>query len=229
MTLGLFLQLQRSPSSPFAAKCDSCDMPTDDEETNGVINHIRPSSQRQSSLSHSRLNGTPRTTNRVRFDLDDRAGSPQPEEWVDDDDYLTSPSQRAPLLTNVKPPSSSPFLSESFQPEDYLPDARPKNGMRSAFMNMANSIIGAGIIGQTYAFRQAGMTMGIILLITLTGTGAPGSHSALGLTPDGKKNTDTAKGSSARNLLAARRLPPVVVNNQKPATPAREHQPEMKS
>lgn len=35
-------------------------------------------------------------------------------------------------------------------------------------MNMANSIIGAGIIGQPYAFRQAGMTMGIILLIGLT-------------------------------------------------------------
>jgi solute carrier family 38 (sodium-coupled neutral amino acid transporter), member 11 len=35
-------------------------------------------------------------------------------------------------------------------------------------MNMANSIIGAGIIGQPYAFRQAGMTMGIILLVALT-------------------------------------------------------------
>jgi sodium-coupled neutral amino acid transporter 11 len=37
-------------------------------------------------------------------------------------------------------------------------------------MNMANSIIGAGIIGQPYAFRQAGMTMGIILLLALTVT-----------------------------------------------------------
>ncbi|EXJ53850.1 hypothetical protein A1O7_09186 [Cladophialophora yegresii CBS 114405] len=63
---------------------------------------------------------------------------------------------------------------------------------------MANSIIGAGVIGQPYAFRQAGTTMGIILLIALTGTGAPGSHSALfGLTLEGKKNTDAAKGSSA--------------------------------
>lgn len=35
-------------------------------------------------------------------------------------------------------------------------------------MNMANSIIGAGIIGQPYAFRQAGLTMGIVLLISLT-------------------------------------------------------------
>jgi sodium-coupled neutral amino acid transporter 11 len=37
-----------------------------------------------------------------------------------------------------------------------------------AFMNMANSIIGAGIIGQPYAFRQAGLGMGIFLLVALT-------------------------------------------------------------
>ena len=35
-------------------------------------------------------------------------------------------------------------------------------------MNMANSIIGAGIIGQPYAFRRAGLAMGIILLVSLT-------------------------------------------------------------
>lgn len=37
-------------------------------------------------------------------------------------------------------------------------------------MNMANSIIGAGIIGQPYALRQAGLTMGILLLVGLTVT-----------------------------------------------------------
>ncbi|KAJ2905242.1 Transmembrane amino acid transporter family protein [Zalerion maritima] len=45
---------------------------------------------------------------------------------------------------------------------------RPRSGMKSAFMNMANSIIGAGIIGQPYAFRQAGMLAGIVLLVGLT-------------------------------------------------------------
>jgi solute carrier family 38 (sodium-coupled neutral amino acid transporter), member 11 len=35
-------------------------------------------------------------------------------------------------------------------------------------MNMANSIIGAGIIGQPYAFLQAGLTMGVLLLVALT-------------------------------------------------------------
>ncbi|KAF4587660.1 Transmembrane amino acid transporter family protein [Ophiocordyceps camponoti-floridani] len=45
---------------------------------------------------------------------------------------------------------------------------RPKSNLQSAFMNMANSIIGAGIIGQPYAFRQAGLLTGIILLVALT-------------------------------------------------------------
>ncbi|OCT52163.1 Vacuolar amino acid transporter [Cladophialophora carrionii] len=141
-----------------------------DSPTESVGHESRPPPLRQSSLSHPRPPGTPRTNNRVRFDLEHVASSPQPDEWVDEEDYLNSPSQRAPLLTDITPPSESPFLSESFQPEDYLPDARPKSGMSSAFMNMANSIIGAGIIGQPYAFRQAGMTMGIILLVALTAT-----------------------------------------------------------
>ena len=142
--------------------------------------------KRQSSLSYPSRGSqprAPRTPNRVRFDLtiegshaeDHEANGHMPgsPDWVDEEDYLDgdgrSPTgQRLPLLTDITPPSSSPFLSDSFQPEDHLPDARPKSGMRNAFMNMANSIIGAGIIGQPYAFRQAGMTMGIILLAGLT-------------------------------------------------------------
>lgn len=129
----------------------------------------RPAPKRQSSLSHPRPDGTPRTSNRVRFDLEDHVVSEQPE-WLDEEDYIDSHAipQNAPLLTDITPPSQSPFLSDAFQPEDHLPNARPKSGMSSAFMNMANSIIGAGIIGQPYAFRQAGLTMGVILLVVLT-------------------------------------------------------------
>lgn len=132
----------------------------------------RPQVKRQSSLSQGRANGTPRTTNRVRFDSQEHILPSRPIASLDldDEDYLNSPNdgQHRPLLTDITPPSSSPFQDDSFQPEDHLPNARPKSGMRSAFMNMANSIIGAGIIGQPYAFRQAGLTMGIILLIGLT-------------------------------------------------------------
>jgi solute carrier family 38 (sodium-coupled neutral amino acid transporter), member 11 len=144
----------------------------------------RPGTKRQSSLSQPPSGGqprTPRTPNRVRFDLDDVPSSPDNPRanghppgsplWIDEDDYLHSnvdARQHAPLLSGITAPSDSPFLSDSFQPEDHLPNARPKSGIRSAFMNMANSIIGAGIIGQPYAFRQAGLTMGIILLVSLT-------------------------------------------------------------
>ncbi|EMG46407.1 Vacuolar amino acid transporter, putative, partial [Candida maltosa Xu316] len=40
--------------------------------------------------------------------------------------------------------------------------------MRMAFMNMANSILGAGIIGQPYAFRNSGLVGGILVMILLT-------------------------------------------------------------
>ncbi|KAK9466775.1 transmembrane amino acid transporter protein-domain-containing protein [Lipomyces arxii] len=43
-----------------------------------------------------------------------------------------------------------------------------KNGMKMAFMNMANSIIGAGIIGQPYALLQCGLITGVVALVTLT-------------------------------------------------------------
>ncbi|KAI9827015.1 MAG: hypothetical protein M1826_006494 [Phylliscum demangeonii] len=68
-------------------------------------------------------------------------------------------AHRAPLLT--APRSLSGDVGDL---------ARPKSGMRSAFMNMANSIIGAGIIGQPYAFRQAGLATGVVLLLALTVT-----------------------------------------------------------
>ena len=103
--------------------------------------------------------------------------------WIEEEDYLShhnaaargdrrsSMGQRAPLLTDIEAPSVTVATSgEDFNAEDLLETARPKSGMRSAFMNMANSIIGAGIIGQPYAFRQAGLATGIILLVALTVT-----------------------------------------------------------
>ena len=107
--------------------------------------------------------------------------------WIEEEDYLSSQhnaapaadrrsstGQRAPLLTDIEAPSvtvaTSGEFGEDFNAEELLETARPKSGMRSAFMNMANSIIGAGIIGQPYAFRQAGLATGIVLLVALTFT-----------------------------------------------------------
>ncbi|GAD95536.1 amino acid transporter [Paecilomyces variotii No. 5] len=146
--------------------------------------------KRQSSISQPLPDGqrrTPRTPNRVRFDLDEQTeeqerlsnGHVRPSEdmsWMDEEDYLgggsraarSSTGQRAPLLTGIEAPSVTLATSEEFFPEEHLESARPRSGLRMAFMNMANSIIGAGIIGQPYAFRQAGLVMGFILLVGLT-------------------------------------------------------------
>ncbi|KAL4964788.1 putative amino acid transporter [Aspergillus stella-maris] len=132
---------------------------------------------------------TPRTQNRVRFDIEDdtedesRADGDRRDSddvlWVDEEDYGDTDrglsgrhhsGQRIPLLTNIEAPSVTLATSDEFFPEEHLEDARPRSGMKMAFMNMANSIIGAGIIGQPYALRQSGMVMGIILLVGLTAT-----------------------------------------------------------
>lgn len=88
-----------------------------------------------------------------------------------DDDHHDG--HRMPLLTSMEAPSIR--LANDLDDADAA-DAveeemrRPKSGLQSAFMNMANSIIGAGIIGQPYALRQAGLLAGVVLLVALTAT-----------------------------------------------------------
>ncbi|KAB8200279.1 transmembrane amino acid transporter protein-domain-containing protein [Aspergillus parasiticus] len=145
--------------------------------------------QRQSSFAQPVAEGqrrAPRTLNRVRFDLDDDTedehrsnGYPRHsgDSWLEEEDYArgdntrsgrSATGQTVPLLTDIEAPSVTLATSEDFFPEEHLENARPRSGMRMAFMNMANSIIGAGIIGQPYALRQAGMLMGLTLLVALT-------------------------------------------------------------
>ncbi|KAK5171407.1 uncharacterized protein LTR77_004551 [Saxophila tyrrhenica] len=147
---------------------------------------VKPPPRRQSSLAQRRPDGTPRTPHRVRFEVAEpdtirEANGDVPhsshDAWLDEEDYMengsdrrSSTGQRAPLLTDIEAPSVTLANEMDFNPEDHLETARPKSGTKSAFMNMANSIIGAGIIGQPYAFKQAGLFTGIFLLITLTVT-----------------------------------------------------------
>lgn len=178
-------------------------------QTTTTIGSVSPTKKplperRQSSLSLAPPDGaprTPRTTNRVRFEVEERDNSGNAANgriadlaWqVEEEDYDASAdqrrslSQRAPLLTGIEAPSVTVASTDlNFNAEDLLESSRPKSGIKNAFMNMANSIIGAGIIGMThhlprgsrytegkhkgqpYAFRQAGLTMGIILLVALT-------------------------------------------------------------
>jgi sodium-coupled neutral amino acid transporter 11 len=166
---------------------------------NGTANG---NAKRQSSFAQPRPDGTPRTPNRVRFDFDERPvypdmnGNARGPEWIelqgedsmDETRYSESGDgervQRLPLLTGIEAPAVT-LATEDFDPEDHLESARPRSGMRSAFMNMANSIMcvyalhcasdvvltasrGAGIIGQPYAFRNAGLISGTVLLVGLT-------------------------------------------------------------
>ncbi|KAF2275247.1 uncharacterized protein EI97DRAFT_420880 [Westerdykella ornata] len=141
-----------------------------------------PDGKRHSSFAQPRPGGTPRTPNRVRFEEDpvrrSLNGNPHGAEWVEleGEDYMDANGyqgsegrervQRLPLLTGIEAPTVT--LADEFDPEEHLENARPRSGMRSAFMNMANSIIGAGIIGQPYAFRNAGLVAGTALLVGLT-------------------------------------------------------------
>lgn len=111
--------------------------------------------RRQSSFAKPRDNGTPRTPHRVRFNVDDTLnemrtpnGDAHMNGWIEEEDYMSSEEQndsrgqRAPLLTDIEAPSVT-LASEDvdFNAEDLLESARPKSGMQSAFMNMANSIM----------------------------------------------------------------------------------------
>lgn len=133
---------------------------------------------------------TPRTPNRVRFDLRPTAIPPPANGFhdgrhssgsEDGDLQYAEPDHRAngdgharyPLLTDIEAPSvtlaNSPWgADDDVHSWAEAERARPKSGLKSAFMNMANSIIGAGIIGQPYAFRQAGLLAGVVLLVGLT-------------------------------------------------------------
>lgn len=132
---------------------------------------------------------TPRSAHRVRFDLtpavmgqgNGSAGgrmsmsSDSHRFSIEDPDrFSTDSHHRMPLLTDMEAPSVA--VANQWGGGDDDDDAdqlerdmrRPKSGMKSAFMNMANSIIGAGIIGQPYAMRQAGLLSGTLLLVGLT-------------------------------------------------------------
>ncbi|KIH91594.1 solute carrier family 38 (sodium-coupled neutral amino acid transporter), member 11 [Sporothrix brasiliensis 5110] len=143
-----------------------------------------------SSADSSSSLRTPRTPNRVRFDLRPVAngGTAPHGNYSDDDDddddmdhfdldnapENVDRQHRLPLLTDIEAPSVTLARSGEIDTQVDVEEwaererSRPKSGLSSAFMNMANSIIGAGIIGQPYAMKQAGLVAGTVLLVVLT-------------------------------------------------------------
>ncbi|GMK53827.1 hypothetical protein CspeluHIS016_0104130 [Cutaneotrichosporon spelunceum] len=95
--------------------------------------------------------------------------APEDSHLSDDDDEGNH--DQAPLLSREDRTVGRPSLEneiESFA--DALgdgPAARATGTLLDGIANMANSILGAGIIGLPYAIRQAGFVTGITLLIVL--------------------------------------------------------------
>lgn len=88
---------------------------------------------------------------------------------------LTAPSEQGTLISNDFEMRESFELQpiRSFRDEILVLEQHPEpesggSTMRMAFMNMANSILGAGIIGQPYAFKNSGLVGGIVLMVFLT-------------------------------------------------------------
>ncbi|KAG4029609.1 hypothetical protein MFRU_015g01470 [Monilinia fructicola] len=153
----------------------------DEDEDKDIIVHSGAGQGQDEHQAH-----TPRTPNRVRFDLPalengglntNHGRAPPVYDDDEDEEPRVHPSFRnqpfTPLLTGIEAPSVTVASGPWHNDEDVHTWAerersRPKSNLRNAFMNMANSIIGAGIIGQPYAFRQAGLLTGVILLVALT-------------------------------------------------------------
>ena len=116
---------------------------------------LLPQPHRQSSFAQPRADGTPRTPNRVQFDDAPTVRTLSPRHsmnstlWMEEEDYMNRNAgsngrnaQRVPLLTDIEAPSVTVASADiGFNAEDLLESSRPKSGMRSAFMNMANSIM----------------------------------------------------------------------------------------
>lgn len=147
--------------------------------------HKRASSLRNisgSSDGRGRSPNTPRTPKEVRFELpvvtidDVEAGRAASEERDsaemqtrdyrrdsedDGDGHNDEDNHNAPLL-----PSASTAIDSALALDNPLD--RKTSSLQAAISNMSNSILGAGIIGQPYAIKEAGLITGVTLLVVLT-------------------------------------------------------------
>ncbi|WVQ78522.1 hypothetical protein IAT38_000608 [Cryptococcus sp. DSM 104549] len=123
----------------------------------------QPSSRRGSRRSSKTDDGSERNKGND-LELEERGGilfkAP------DDDNELDEDSATAPLLaTTTRREAMTEEERQLVLAEG--PDSASRGTLLDAVTNMANSIIGAGIVGLPYAISQAGFVMGIFLLIAL--------------------------------------------------------------
>lgn len=80
-----------------------------------------------------------------------------------EDENEREPHQRASFGIDMLPSASSTASSSTT-----IVSSSGSSNMKMAFMNMTNSILGAGIIGQPLAFRNSGFLGGILVMVGLT-------------------------------------------------------------
>jgi sodium-coupled neutral amino acid transporter 11 len=102
--------------------------------------------------------------NEARESLESTPKDGSSRESFDDIDDTSAALDEARLLPSTP---GEPHLGQN-EALEALAEQSGKSNLKMAFMNMANSIIGAGIIGQAYAIRQAGLITGTILFVVLT-------------------------------------------------------------
>ncbi|OWZ57491.1 solute carrier family 38 (sodium-coupled neutral amino acid transporter), member 11 [Cryptococcus neoformans] len=141
-----------------------------EEQSTAGPSHSRSSSVLAATAAGS-VSSSRRESRRNSKDREIRDGGRDGDDHVlfraAEEDIELQDSATAPLLAGA---AASPRLLES--EEHHLLEteghkAASRGSILDAVTNMANSIIGAGIVGLPYAVSQAGFVMGVFLLIAL--------------------------------------------------------------
>ncbi|GMF54648.1 unnamed protein product [[Candida] boidinii] len=85
---------------------------------------------------------------------------------LDNDDFNLRDDNSNSNTNNYHTDSSEP--QSNLDVASFIATLAGKSGMKGAFFNMANSILGAGVIGQAYAIKNTGVATGLIVLVILT-------------------------------------------------------------
>ncbi|WVQ71891.1 hypothetical protein IAR50_001433 [Cryptococcus sp. DSM 104548] len=133
-----------------------------------------PSRSRSSShlagsrSGHGSVSSSRRGSRRGSKDQDVERGESDILFKAPEEDLEMEDSASAPLLASGSSRRGSAITQEEL---DLLeiegPNSASRGGLVEAVTNMANSIIGAGIIGLPYAVAEAGFVMGIFLIIAI--------------------------------------------------------------
>ncbi|GJJ72802.1 solute carrier family 38 (sodium-coupled neutral amino acid transporter), member 11 [Entomortierella parvispora] len=135
-------------------------------------------SYKKADSRHSRTSGKPKSTaqpkrqgeyGRISHDSFHSGYSEEFEEDDDRDDFGQEEEDVGMMTgnrTNRSGIGNGGGGGHGTNEDAKLPDQG--GSLFNSFLNMANSIIGAGIIGLPFAFQEAGLGMGIILLCVLT-------------------------------------------------------------